>query len=401
MRRGLSMRVQEVAEILFRGSARFPERLVGVFSFIGMKSKAGKYLELFKTAAVDWMNDHAPRLGAALAFYTIFSLAPLITILVSIAGLWFSENANQQMFAEIGRVMGEENAAKMQELLAQPGSKSSGIFATVSAGVMLLFGATAVFVQLQDSLNEIWEVKAKPGQGIMGFIRNRLLSLGAVLAIGFLLLVSLVLSTFISAIGNMMGGWIGDMGWLWQTINLIVSFAIITVLFAFMFKYLPDAEVAWKDVWFGAAFTSILFAVGKFALGWYLGKNSLASTYAAAGSLIVVLLWVYYSAQILFFGAEITQAYAAMKGREVVPSEHAQWDAEKRCKTKAANEKREEKKKIKTGETLSPGLAPAYAGSAPGPVSGSSRKGIKKAAGLALLAVALAPIEKKLFPNRH
>ena len=130
---------------------------------LGMKGNAGKYLELFKTAAIDWMNDHAPRLGAALAFYTIFSLAPLITILVSIAGLWFSENANQQMFAEIGRVMGEENAAKLQESLSQPGMQKSGIIATISAGVMLLFGATGVFVQLQDSLNEIWEVKAKPG----------------------------------------------------------------------------------------------------------------------------------------------------------------------------------------------------------------------------------------------
>jgi membrane protein len=388
-----------------------------------MKLTGKNIFKLFKQAAMDWSNDHAPRLGAALAFYTIFSLAPLITIVVSIASLWFSQNASQEIFNQLGSVIGADQAQSLQKMLVQPGKETSGMFTAISAGVMLVFGATGVFVQLQDSLNQIWEVRQKPGQGIMGFIRHRLLSLGAVLGIGFLLLVSLLLSAGIAAVGKFLGTG-SSMEWLWQIVNMVVSFGVITVLFAFMFKFLPDAEIDWKDVWVGAVVTSVLFTVGKFGLGLYLGKSSLASTYSAAGALIVLLLWVYYSAQILFFGAELTQEYADMSGREVAPSPHAEWDAEKQCATQEVEKRNERKHKIKeekkghhtespsakpepTPEPASrpkPSLAPAYRSAAIMAsgiaASHGTRNGLfKKLGAIALLGFVLIPIQRKLFPT--
>jgi membrane protein len=381
-----------------------------------MKLNFKKVFHLLKEAASDWSNDHAPRLGASLAFYTIFSLAPLITIVVSIASLWFSHNASQTIFNQLGGIIGADNAASLQKMLVQPGHEGSGWFTTISAAVMLIFGATGVFVQLQDALNQIWEVRPKPGQGIMGFIRHRLLSLAAVVSIGFLLLVSLLLSAGISALGHLMGGWIGDAEWLWQAINMILSFGVITALFAFMFKFLPDAEIDWKDVWIGAVVTSILFTIGKFALGLYLGKSSLASTYTAAGALIVLLLWVYYSSQILFFGAELTQEYADFRGREVKPSPHAEWDEEKICAAQAAADYKErktgEKPKLKHGSSHAPAPHPAHkispqpalaSGSAPSfyeaSHSSSSSMPLKQLGGLCLLVLLLIPLQKKLFPK--
>jgi membrane protein len=297
-------------------------------------------LGLFKTAAKDWVDDHAPRLGAALGFYTIFSLAPLLTIVITIASLWLSENAGTQIFNELGGIIGQDAARNLQEVMVQKGERSSGIFTAVSATVMLLVGATGVFVQLQDSLNQIWEVKLKPGQGIKGFIRNRLLSFAMVLGIAFLLLTSLLLTAGIAAAGKYFSHWFGELAWLFQILNVLVSFGLITVLFALMFKFVPDAEIAWRDVWFGAIVTSFLFNLGKFGLGVYLGKSSVVSTYSAAGGLLIVLLWVYYTSQIVFFGAELTQAWAYAVGREVKPSKHAQWDDEKACQTNVRKEER-------------------------------------------------------------
>jgi len=383
-----------------------------------MKLTGKNIFTLFKQAGSDWSNDHAPRLGAALAFYTIFSLAPLITIVISIASLWFSNNASQHIFDQLGGLIGSDNAVSLQKMLVQPGKSSSGWFTAISAGVMLVSGATGVFVQLQDSLNQIWEVKQKPGQGIMGFIRHRLLSIAAVVSIGFLLLVSLLLSAAISAVGKLIGGSMGDLEWLWQIVNMVLSFGIITVLFAFMFKFLPDAEISWKDVWVGAIVTSILFTVGKFGLGLYLGKSSLASTYTAAGALIVLLLWVYYSAQILFFGAELTQEYAEMSGREVVPSPHAEWDSEEQCASKAAAENKERKKQANhspdkekkpehtafpTPTHVIPTAALAHGG-APAASMGRSKSrkaGIfRKLGTVAVVGFILIPIQKKFFPTK-
>jgi membrane protein len=374
-----------------------------------MKLGAKGYLGLFKTAGKDWVDDHAPRLGAALAFYTIFSLAPLVTIVLTAASLWFSDNpekANEVVYGSLASAVGTEKAQDLKETMVQPGKEKSGVFTAIAAGVMLLFGATGVFIQLQDSLNEIWEVEQKPGQGIWGFIRHRLLSFAMILAIGFLLLSSLLLSAGLAAMGKFFIGMLGDMTPVMHALNFVVSFGLITVLFACMFKYVPDAKIGWRDVWFGAFVTSILFTVGKFGLGMYLGKSSIVSTYAAAGGLLIVVLWVYYTSQIVFFGAELTQAYATAMGREVQPSRHAQWDEEKVCAKEQAVKKREEKK-IATGKAFpepaymmqTGAMTAAAAGSAPGAVKGRKGVGGKAFGGIVLLLLALLPFEKKIFKS--
>jgi len=360
-----------------------------------MKLGAKGYLGLFKTAALDWMDDKAPRLGAALAFYTIFSLAPLMTLAVTAATLWYTDNEDQagkKVYEQMASVIGQESAKDLEEMLSQKGEEKQGVFTAISAGLMLLVGATGVFVQLQDSLNEIWEVKPKPGQGIWGFIRHRLLSFAMILAVGFLLLTSLLLSTALAAMGAYFSHLAGNMGWLLELLNFAVSFGVITLLFAFMFKYVPDAEVAWKDVWFGAVVTSLLFTIGKFALGMYLGKSSVVSTYAAAGALLIVLLWVYYTSQIVFFGAEITQAYARAVGRDVLPSKHAERDEAKAHHAETMALDRERKKAAKgKPSSIEPLPEPVFA------LQNESRthQAAKTLGGILLLLVALIPLEKK------
>jgi membrane protein len=376
-----------------------------------MKKRLGPkaLLHLFKTAAVDWMNDHAPRLGAALAFYTIFSLAPLITITVSIAALWFSDNASQEIFKEIGAVIGQDNAKSLEGMLVQEGKEGQGWFAAIASGAVLLFGATGVFVQLQDSLNQIWEVKPKAGQGIMGFVRHRLISFAMVLGIAFLLLVSLLLTAGLAAVGRYFSHLVGDSGPILQILNTLLSFCVVSLLFALMFKYVPDAEVSWKDVWVGALATALLFTLGKFALGIYLGKSSVASTYSVAGALIVTLLWVYYTAQIVFFGAELTQAYAHHFGRGVTPSAHAELDPAARCINETASADRAAKagKKVKPSApapVTQPALHPAYSAAA---LAAPAAAGVAMAprkhslgkllGGAVLLAMAFVPLERRFF----
>ena len=362
-----------------------------------MKLGAKGYFGLFKTAAKDWVDDHAPRLGAALGFYTIFSLAPLLTIIITIASLLISDNADQAIFKELGGVIGEDAAKGLQGVMVQKGEEKSGVFTAISAAVMLIVGAMGVFVQLQDSLNEIWEVKPKSGQGIMGFIRNRFLSFAMVLGIAFLLLTSLLLTAGIAAMGKYFGHLFGDMTWLFQVLNMVLSFGLIALLFAMMFKYVPDAKIAWKDVWFGALVTSLLFSIGKFGLGLYLGKSSVVSTYSAAGGLLIVLLWVYYTSQIVFFGAELTQAYAYAVGREVQPSEHAEWDEEKACQT---NARKEERKKDASKGSERPEPVFAMQTAAANGHNGNGRHTARTLGGLILLLVALVPFQKKIRPAK-
>jgi membrane protein len=370
-----------------------------------MKGSAKRWLGLFKTAAVDWMDDKAPRLGAALAFYTIFSLAPLLTIVISIAALWYTDNASSQVFDQLAAVVGTDSARSLEGMLVQDKTeKGAGIFTAISATVMLVLGATGVFIQLQDSLNEIWEVKPKPGQGVMGFIRHRLLSFAMVLGIAFILLVSLILSAAMAAIGKYFSHLMGNAQVLFEWLNVIISFGLISLLFAMMFKYVPDAKVEWRDVWVGAVFTAALFVAGKWALGMYLGKSSVVSTYKAAGALLVVLLWVYYSAQILFYGAELTQAYAYQRGHAVQPSDFAQKDEAKVAQAEAAAAEREAKTGGKAEWQPQPGYSlGAAVGAAMGPVAGRSpqRHSKKLWGGLLLLAVVLWPFEKKIFAGRR
>jgi membrane protein len=279
---------------------------------------ARNILSLFKQTISEWNEDKAPTLAASLSYYTVFSVAPLLVIAVGVAGLVFGEEAVRgQLHGELQGLVGDSGAEVIEQMMVSARKPSTGILATGLGLLALVFGATGVFVQLQDALNHIWHVKPAPRNGLLNLVRIRFLSFAMVLVIGFLLLVSLVVSAALAAVGAYLGNVFPGWQVLWQGLNLLISFAAITVLFAMIYKILPDTHVAWKDVWFGAAVTSLLFSLGKFAIGLYLGRSSVASAYGAAGSLVIVLLWVYYSAQILFLGAEFTQVFARRHGSRI------------------------------------------------------------------------------------
>jgi membrane protein len=275
-----------------------------------------------KQTATEWIDLGVSRMGAALAFYTLFAIAPLFVIVLAMAGLWFGEEAaRRELFGQVSGLVGSEGGEAIQALVSAAYKTKTGAWATVIAVATLFVGATGVFVQLQDALNSIWGVRRSPGRGLRNFIKDRVLSFALIVGIGFLLLVSLVLSAGLSALGNFMTGLLAAQEVLWQWINFGVSFGVITLLFAMIFKVLPDVKIAWRDVWIGALITALLFNLGKLLLGLYLGRSSVTSAYGAAGSLVIVLLWVYYSAQILFFGAKFTQLYSQRHNvrREPVP----------------------------------------------------------------------------------
>jgi len=281
-----------------------------------------RYVNLFKQTFSEFGSDKVPRLGAALAYYTIFSIAPLLLIAIAIAGLVFGrEAAGGQIYAQLRGVLGPESAEMIQKMVEAAAKPKAGSIATIVGVITLLLGASGVIGQLKDALNTIWDVKP-PATGFMGRLKNYLMNGAMVLGIGFLLLVSLVLDSAIAAFGKFAGDHLPGGEGVWQILQLVVSLAVITVLFAAIFRFLPDLKIEWHDVWFGAAFTSFLFVIGKFALGLYLGKSAVGSSYGAAGSLVVVLLWVYYAAQIVLFGAEFTQVYARAHGsqREKAPT---------------------------------------------------------------------------------
>ena len=264
-------------------------------------------------------------MGAALAFYTLFAIAPLFVIVLALAGFWFGEEAaRRELFSQVSGLVGTEGGEAIQALVSAARKPTTGAWATVIAVVTLFVGATGVFVQLQDALNSIWGVRRKPGRGLRNFIKDRLLSFALILGIGFLLLVSLILSAGLSALGNFVTGLLPAQATLWQWINFGVSFGVITLLFAVIFKVLPDVKIAWRDVWIGALLTALLFNLGKYLLGLYLGRSSVTSAYGAAGSLVIVLLRVYYSAQILFFGAKFTQIYSNRYGSHLEPAPGAE-----------------------------------------------------------------------------
>jgi membrane protein len=255
----------------------------------------------------------------------VFSLAPLLVIAIAVASLVFDPAEVQRGVVEqVGGLVGSEGAGLIETMIQNAQQPGTGIVATILGVVGLLLGALGAFGQLQDALNTIWEVKPKSGGGILALLRDRLLSLTMVLVVGFLLLVSLVISAGLAAVGNFMASLLPESELLLQVLNFALSFAVITVLFALMFKYMPDAKIAWGDVWIGAAITALLFTIGKILIGLYLGNASVTSSYGAAGSLAVLLLWMYYSAQIFFLGAEFTQVYANRFGSRVVPAENAE-----------------------------------------------------------------------------
>jgi membrane protein len=282
---------------------------------VAQSSSKMSWLSIIKQVFHDWSDDNAQRLGAALAYYAGFSIAPLLLIALAIAGLVFEhEQAARAIHDQLRDLLGGEAASGVEGLIAAAAKPSEGILATVIGVVVLLMGASGVFGELQCSLNAIWHVAPKPGRGLLGTIRDRFLSFTMVLGAGFLLLVSLVISAVLSAIGHWMAQALPGPAWLIQVMHIVVSFVITALLFAMIFKVLPDVEIRWKDVWIGAIVTTVLFSIGKFAIGLYLGHSAVASSFGAAGSFVVLLIWVYYSAQILFFGAEFTKVYAQTYG---------------------------------------------------------------------------------------
>ena len=282
--------------------------------------------DLLKQTASEWIDDKAPQLGAALAYYTVFSLAPLVLVLLAIIGVLFREDpagAWSRVTEQMGYFL-DKSAVQVVTDIAQEASKpGKSTIATVAGIALAVFGASGVFGQLQDALNTIWGVKAKPGEGIASFLRARFVSFAMLGGVCFLLLVSLTIEALLKAFSHYVESALPGGLAIAVSAYLVFDFAVVVLLFAMIFKFLPDAKIRWRDVWIGAALTALLFGLGKWGLGLYLGSGAAASAYGAASSLITLLLWIYYSSQILLFGAEFTQVYANQAGRRVQPSEHA------------------------------------------------------------------------------
>jgi membrane protein len=294
---------------------------------------------VLKKTFKEWLALDPISQGATLAYFAIFSLPTLLVLVVAFAGfVWGPEAVTGQLSSQISSMMGPETAEQIENMVAEASiEEEKSIWATIIAIVVLILGATAVFVQLQKTLNLIWEVKPKTKGSFLSVIKIRLLSFGLILSMGFLLLISFVITTVISLVGNWMSAKIPEVAVvILQIANFIISFGLISVLFALMFKFLPDVKVKWKSVWTGGVITSLLFTIGKMAIGLFLAKFPPSSAYGAAGSIILIMLWLNYSSLILFFGAEFTHQYSLARGLEVLPSDHAE------------TAKTDEKKKIKS-----------------------------------------------------
>lgn len=291
-----------------------------------MKKKLIKIWKFIEKVFDQWIEDKCPKLGAALSFYTIFSLSPLLVIVVSIAGFIFGEEAARgEIVYQIQDLVGEEGAIIVQSALKNTQYSVDGLIAIVISTVTLLIGSTVVFIEFQDSMNLIWKVKPKPGRSIFkvikGFFIDRFQSFAMVVTTGFLLLVSLLVSALIAALNRFLTDTFLSLPlFFFDIADILVSLLVILFLFMMIFKVLPDVNIKWKDVWLGALVTAALFVLGKFLIGLYLGQSTLSSTYGAAGSLVIFLLWIYYSAQILFLGAEFTKVYIESKGRDIQPA---------------------------------------------------------------------------------
>ena len=272
------------------------------------------FLAITKRSFSDWNDDNAPRLGAALAFYTILSISPLVILVVAIVSLIFDRSAAQaHLLTEVQAMMGQDGRNAVQSMLASGQKTSSGVFATLIGLVTLIFGASGVFGELRSALNTIWEAKPKASSGLWGMLRERFFSIGMVFSVGFVLLVSLLASAGLAAMTKFFSGILPIPPFVLAIINFVVSFLGISLLFGLILKYVPETEVKWSDVIVGALATALLFTIGKSLLGLYLGKASPGSAYGAAGSLVVLVIWIYYSAQIFFFGAEFTHVHALSK----------------------------------------------------------------------------------------
>lgn len=303
-----------------------------------------------KAAFEQWSDDQVPRLGAALAYYTLFSLAPMLVIASAVVGLVLGDEAARgEIVGGLQGFVGEDTARLIESLIRGVSKPSHGIVATVVGIISLGLGATTTFMELQGALNAVWKVRPKRGRGLRGMLRDRVLSFLMVIAIGALLVVSVVVSAAIAAISRFPGLSVPGLALVAQLLNIAVSLAMMTALFAMIYKVLPDVRLAWRQVWVGAAVTSVLFTVGKYLIGLYLGRAGVSSAYGAAGSVAVLLLWIYYSAQILLFGAELTYVYANRYGPPVQPIANAEWTPEHYARLAARRERDEARSELNSG----------------------------------------------------
>jgi membrane protein len=278
---------------------------------------------LLRATLSDWYEDRAQRIGAALAYYTIFALAPGLVIVMALAGLMLGPGAESQIIGQIRELIGEQGATAIEATIRSARNETLGATGTALALVPLVFGLWGLFGELQDGLNTIWGVTLKPGRRMRDILKERFWSFAMVVGIGFVLLVSLILSAWLAAVSTYVGNLLPAPAATLEALNFVISFVVITGSFALIFKLLPDVRIAWRDVWLGAAVTSLFFTVGKFLIGLYLGKIAVASAYGAAGSLVIIVVWVYYSAQILLFGAEFTKVWTKRRGSGFVPEKTA------------------------------------------------------------------------------
>jgi len=289
------------------------------------KINIGKFWYLLKESYKEFMDDNCIKLSAALSYYTIFSLPPLLIIIISLSGVFFgAEAVRGELFGQINGLVGNEAAVQIQEAIKNISLSKSNTFATTLGVILLIIGASGVFAEIQESINYIWGIRPKPKKGLIKFLINRLMSFSMIASVGFLLLVGLIVNSVLEVLNKNLAVYFPqDTIYLFYIINLLIVFIIITILFTIIFRTLPDGKVVLKDCIIGASFTSILFMIGKFAIGAYLGSSAIASIYGAAGSVILILAWVYYSAIILYFGAEFTKVYAVTHGDKIIPNEYS------------------------------------------------------------------------------
>lgn len=292
-----------------------------------MKTKGilSKSWYLLKTTFNEFIEDNAIKLSASLSYYTIFALPPLMIIIITLCGFFFGKDAvTGQLYGQINGLVGSDAAVQIQNAIKNVELSESNVFATIFGSIMLLIGASGVFAEIQSSINFIWGLRAKPDKGIKKFIQNRLMSFSMIVSVGFLLIVSLLVNSVMDLLSDRLKLYFPESTvYLFYGINILIVFLIITLLFAIIFKTLPDGNIKWKDAFIGASSTSVLFMIGKFAIGFYLGSSTVATVYGAAGSVIIILLWVYYSAIILYFGAEYTKVYAKAFGGSISPNEYS------------------------------------------------------------------------------
>ena len=306
--------------------------------------------DVFKQTFKEWGEDKAPRLGAALAYYTVFSIGPLLVIVIAIASRVF-QNAQSQIVGTIQGIVGEGGGKVINDTIENASKGNSDIIATIIGIITLLLGASGVFGQLKDALNTIWEVKPKPGLGIVNTIKERFFSFTMVLGTGFLLLVSLVITAAVAAFSEVLKSFLPGADIIGQVISFIVSLLIIAVMFTLLFKFLPDVKITWGDVWIGGLVTAILFTLGQIALTFYLSSGAVGKSFGAAASFVIILVWIYYSTQILFFGAEFTQVYTNKYGSHVRPEDNAEFVTEEARAQEGMPRKEGEEQDKQKGDT--------------------------------------------------